>query len=103
MNPTDDEQAELLKAKITGETAKIPWRELQRFFAQGRAIAVAEGVDLVEVAGAITEDQADAVKTWMESGKLDNVSDEQALAWFEADALVWAVVIRPWVLVQSAE
>jgi hypothetical protein len=92
-----------LAAKLTTETAKIPWRELQRFFAQGRVIHVAAGLDLVDVAARISEDQAEQVEAWMGAGELSRVSDEQARRWIDADALVWAVVIRPWVLVQSVE
>ncbi|MEI6545293.1 MAG: DUF2288 family protein [Methylococcales bacterium] len=29
------------------------------------------------------------------------VSDQQALAWLEVDADVWAVVVKPWILVQT--
>ena len=92
-----------LQAKLNGETAKIPWRELQRFFAQGRAIRVAAGLDLIEVATSFTQDRAERVQSWTDSGKIDAVSDDLARAWFEADALVWAVVVRPWVLVQPVE
>jgi hypothetical protein len=30
------------------------------------------------------------------------VSDEQALAWYAANTLLWAVVAAPWVLVQES-
>jgi hypothetical protein len=36
----------------------------------------------------------------MAAGKFGKVSDEQATVWYESDALLWAVVISPWVLVQ---
>ncbi|WP_156491762.1 DUF2288 family protein, partial [Oleiphilus sp. HI0123] len=29
------------------------------------------------------------------------VSDDQALAWYEADAELWTLVIKPWILVQA--
>lgn len=89
-----------LNNKINLETAQIRWHELQRFFASGSAIAVAPSLDLTNVASVIAEDNAAQLKTWMESGEVDTVTDQQALAWHEADALVWAVVIKPWVLVQ---
>jgi len=41
------------------------------------------------------------VREWMTASEIAQVRDEQALAWFEADALVWAVVARPYVFVQS--
>ena len=33
--------------------------------------------------------------------EVTSVSDTQALAWYEDDALLWAVVAAPWVLVQD--
>jgi hypothetical protein len=94
------EDPHLLAAKLTAETAKIPWRELQRFFAQGRAIQVAPSLDLIDVAARIADDDAEQVEAWMNAGKVEPVSDHQARQWIDADALVWAVVVRPWVLVQ---
>jgi hypothetical protein len=99
--PSDESQ--LLKEKLTGEMSTIPWRELQRFFAQGRAVLVAPGLDLIEVAILISEDRVERIKHLMDDGRIDAVSDTQARAWFEADALVWAVVVRPWVLVQAVQ
>jgi len=97
--PTKDPH--LLAAKLSAETAKIPWRELQRFFAQGRAIQVAPSLDLIDVAARIGGDDAGQVEAWMNAGKVKRVSDQQARQWIDADVLVWAVVVRPWVLVQA--
>ncbi len=91
------------RARLNLETAQIAWREMQRFFASGVAIAVSADLDLVEVAYQISQDNAAQVSTWLESGQIARVSDEQALAWHEADALVWAVVARPYVLVQASK
>ncbi len=88
------------RARINAETAKIAWRELQRFFAQGNAVAVAPELDLVEVALQMSADNRDQVEIWMQNGRIGPVSDAQALEWLEANALVWSVVVRPWVLVQ---
>lgn len=93
---------EILRAKINLETSKIAWQELQRFFAGGKALLVSVDLDLVEAACQISEDNAEQIQQWMASGKLAPVPDAQARAWLKADALVWAVVVRPWVLVQSA-
>lgn len=86
--------------RINLETAQIHWHELQRFFASGNAIAVDPTLDLTYVAAQIAADNATQLKQWMEAGLVDAVKDTQALQWYEADALVWAVVIKPWVLVQ---
>jgi hypothetical protein len=96
-----NEDSQLLQAKLTTETAKIPWRELQRYFAMGRAIQVAGGIDLVRLAVWITQDRSGDVQALMDRREIGPVSDDQARDWFDADASVWAVVVRPWVLVQS--
>ncbi|MEK7811884.1 MAG: DUF2288 domain-containing protein [Pseudomonadota bacterium] len=91
------------RAQLNMETAQIAWRELQRFFASGVAISVSADLDLVEVAYQISGDNAAQVSIWLNSGQIARVSDEQALAWHEADASVWAVVAKPYVLVQATK
>ena len=86
--------------KINAETAQIHWHELQRFFASGNAIAVDSSLDLTHVAAQIAEDNATLIKQWMEQGLVDAVKDSQAQQWYEENSLLWAVVIKPWVLVQ---
>lgn len=100
---TASNQQEIFRAKVNLETSQIPWKELQRFFASGSALVVAEDLDLVEVAFQMSEDNAAQIRQWMEAGKFGKVSDAQAAAWYEADALMWAVVVSPWVLVQPAQ
>lgn len=90
-----------LEQQLNLETAQIHWRELQRFFASGNAIAVDPSLNLTHVAAQIASDNATQLKQWMEAGLVDAVKDSQALQWYEADALVWAVVIKPWVLIQA--
>ena len=92
---------EFFRVRINGETAKIPWCELQRFFAAGKLRLVAPGLDLVEVAYALQQDDMESVRAWVDNEELGTVSDEQAREWFEQDALLWAVVVKPWVLVQD--
>lgn len=92
----------LLKDKLNLETAQIEWKALERDFAAGRVVSVHQSLDLLDVAKAFAEDNSRLVKDWMDAKQVHAVSDEQALAWSQADADVWAVVIRPWVLVQAS-
>ncbi len=94
---------EVSRAKVNLETARIAWHELQRFFASGAAIYVSPDLDLVEVAFQISEDNKAQVLAWMETKQIAPVTDAQALAWHEADADMWAVVVSPYVLVQPVE
>ncbi|MDZ4218549.1 MAG: DUF2288 domain-containing protein [Methylobacter sp.] len=93
-------QQEIDRINVNLETSRIAWKELQRFFASGAAIFVSADLDLVEVAVQISKDNKAQIAKWMDAGQLARVSDAQALAWYEGDAEVWAVVARPYVLVQ---
>lgn len=95
------QERELERAKIVTETAKIPWQELQRFFAAGKVMWVSSDLDLVDVACALQQDDVASVQHWTESGQLAPARDEQARHWVDDDALLWAVVVKPWVLVQE--
>ncbi|RYY73170.1 MAG: DUF2288 domain-containing protein [Gammaproteobacteria bacterium] len=92
-----------LAKELLLETAQIAWHELQRFFASGNAIAVDKSLDLIHVATQITTDNAKQIKSWMDAGLVDAVKDSQAKIWYEQDALVWALVVKPWVLVQQKD
>jgi hypothetical protein len=95
------QERELERAKIVSETAKIPWLELQRFFAAGKVMLVAAELDLVDVAYAFQLDDIEQVKTWTKNQQVSPVNDDQAKQWVADDASLWAVVIKPWVLVQT--
>ncbi|WP_428240993.1 DUF2288 domain-containing protein [Gynuella sp.] len=88
-------------AVLNREAAKISWRELQVFFASGKTIYVSPDLDLLEVAVALKRDDADKVRHWQSEGMVGVVTDEQALEWYQADSLLWSVVIKPFVLVQD--
>lgn len=92
---------ELNRARINSETGKIPWLELQRFFANGSTLYLDSELDLVEVACAFLEDDVESVKAWTDQGRLAAVSDSQAKNWVAGDESLWAVVVKPWVLVQE--
>ena len=89
-----------LRIKINRETARLPWSELERHFAQGTVIYVSEELDLVDVALRISHDDKASIARWMADGKVTKVSDAQAQAWTEADASLWTSVVSPFVLVQ---
>ena len=95
-----NDPSEVLRAALNAETAKVPWHELQRHFARGVVVKVSPGVDLVGVAVAMAQDDAPSIERWMGSGEIARASAEDAQAWHEANATLWAVVAAPWVLVQ---
>ena len=92
-NPPDRESLE-------AEAGDIAWVELQRFFAAGRVIAVSADLDLIEVAFECAADNLTRFDDWTQAGRVGPVTDEQAREWLDANALMRAVVVKPWVLVQ---
>lgn len=98
---TPDYQHKLAHARLNQETAQMPWHELLRYFASGTVIVVSNDLDLVDVAARMSIDDKASVEQWLSENRLAKVTDEQAKAWLEADAALWTVVVRPWILVQQ--
>lgn len=96
----NDKQQEL-RAKLNGETSRMQWSALMRFFAAGTVIAVADTLDLIDVAASIASDDKTTVAQWMAQGLLGKVTDEQASEWVTTDPALWTVVVKPWILVQE--
>jgi len=92
-----------VKQQIVGETSKIAWKELQYFFASGMAVFVSDELDLVDVASCFVDDNKAMVEKWMQENQVMPVPDDQAKIWYSNDAIVWAVVVKPWVLVQQVK
>lgn len=89
------------RAKLNLETAHIPWRDLQTYYARGQVVFVSETLDLLEVGEALAADDKARFEQWMADGTVGEVPVVRAQAWYEAEAELWAVVIAPWVLVQD--
>ena len=92
-----------LRDKLLGETARISWLELQRFFAQGKVIQVDPALDLVEIAVYFAEDNSDKVEPLIVESLISVPGDEQAQRWFDSNAELWSVVVAPFVLVQDKD
>lgn len=91
----------LLRTEYHKQTARIRWHELQTWYARGSVIRVDGTMNLVEVAVQLGLDNAARFEQWISEGSVAPVSDDQALAWYEVNEELWAVVAAPWVLVQQ--
>ena len=100
MNPHDPLSLEL-RTQFNAETGKLGWNELERHFARGVVVWVASDLDLVEVAAAFARDDKPAVERWLTEGRVVRAASEHAERWHREQALFWAVVAAPWVLVQE--
>jgi hypothetical protein len=90
-----------LHTKVNRETARVAWSELIKHFASGTVIWVADELDLIDVAVRIAHDDKASVTAWMTAGQIAKVSDEQAQRWTDTDAVLWASVVSPFILVQQ--
>ena len=95
-----ESREDLLRREYLGQTARIPWRELQTHYARGSVVLVAPELDLVEVAVQLGLDNTAQFQQWIDSGQVAAPDDDRARAWHQADQELWAVVAAPWVLVQ---
>lgn len=82
-----------LYTQLLGETAKIDWCDLERFFAQGKLLS--------SVAEAIVADQAEQVTRWLAAGHVARMPSETAQDYASRKPELWAVVVSPWVCVQE--
>lgn len=89
-----------LRQELNLETAQIAWRELQYFFAAGAVISVARDLDLIEVALQLSRDNKAQFEQWLTQDRVHLVQDDEAKQWWDSDAQLWSVVVKPWVLVQ---
>lgn len=90
-----------LRSKLNAETAQIPWQNLAPFFARGQLLKVSGSLNLLDAAVAVAEDQASQIQQWQKSGLLVVAEDADAIAWQAKNTVLWAVVVRPFVLVQQ--
>ncbi|QLQ03944.1 MAG: DUF2288 domain-containing protein [Thiobacillus sp.] len=96
MTPSD-----ILRAKLNLETAQLTWPELERHFARGDIIKVATGMDLVDTALHVAENNAATVQAWLADGRIARAELSDAEDWHARQPMFWAVVVAPWVLVQE--
>ncbi len=94
---------ELARAKLNSETARIPWKELQRHFASGHTLYIDPELDLIEVGYRMERDDAERIGAWMDSGLIRAVENDEARRWYNDDAELWCCVVRPWVLLQPVD
>lgn len=92
---------ELLRSKIISDTATIEWSALLGLFAKGLVIWVKPEMDLIEVAIACHYDDAQSINDWMDRKDIQVMPDDIAKQWLDQNQLIWATVVKPWVLVQA--
>ena len=102
MTAAADDQV-TLEQRLQNEAGVIGWRDLERHFARGAILVLAEELDIVVVGQAIVRDEAASVERWTTEGKLRRATMEDAAQWHATGERFRALVVAPWVLVQPGE
>lgn len=89
--------------KLMGETALIAWSDLLPFFAAGNVINIANNLDMVTVAYHLVKDNKAQFEQWQAASLIHPVTDTQAKNWLDTGTTLWALVVKPWVLVQEQD
>jgi len=103
MSETEITSQQLIRGKLNSETARMPWKELQRYFAGGYTLFVSLELDLIDVAYQFEQDNAQQIERWLNDNLIHQVSNDQAREWYNNDSVLWACVVRPWVLLQHSD
>jgi hypothetical protein len=86
---------------LAEQAGVIDWPALQRHFARGVVVVVAEGIDLLEAAQCFARDDAAIVAAWIEAGHIAKATEDHARHWQATPPALRAIVLAPWVLVQQ--
>ncbi|MEW4983829.1 MAG: DUF2288 domain-containing protein [Cycloclasticus sp.] len=86
---------------LHAETAAIEWKDLERFFARGNLLRVANDLDLVDAAVEMANDNKPVIEQWVAENRLSGVSNDEAKLWSDGNSELWSVIVLPWILVQQ--
>jgi hypothetical protein len=89
-----------LQEKLNLETALIPWKDLELFFAKGHLLIVDHECDLIHVASQIGSHQIDAIESLIYKNLIQFATPRWIKKNCSETTLFWAVVIAPYVFVQ---
>ena len=89
-----------LKTKLNLETGMISWKELEVFFAKGILLQLDKGVDLVETAKQMADDDSESIEPLVKQEKLKYPDIEWVKANCQPSTQLWCVVVAPYVICQ---
>ena len=96
-----DTPPQTLREKIASEIQVVAWDAFEDHLKRSALILVGCDLDLVDVAWAISEDQAAIVSEWIETDSIRKPSEEEIATYQkEAEIEFRFVIVQPFVLAQ---
>lgn len=85
------------------DLATVSWKDLRIHLQRDAIIIVEPGLDLLEVAVAVAEDNKLKVAAWIAGGELQKPTDEQLECWETLlDKPFQVLIVQPFILIQDA-
>lgn len=89
------------RQELQQECAAISYSEIERFFAKGMLVLVANDANIIDVALQVQADDTKALELLISQKKVIRVHDEHAIKWSQENSQLLAVTAVPWLLVQE--
>ena len=84
------------------DLAEVFWKDLRIHLQRDSIILVDTGLDLIDVAVAVAEDNKQQVDSWISTEKLTKPSAEQVTAWeTQLDKPFRMLIVQPFILSQA--
>lgn len=82
---------------------RVPWKLLQPQALKDMYILVSSDLDLVQTAYEVVSDNADLIKSWIETRKLSKPTRDQIYDWSQSpDKTFRTLIAHPYVLIQES-
>jgi hypothetical protein len=93
---------EALRIKLAERVGPVFFSDLKAHLERDAVIVIAPGVELLEVAVAVANDDAEHVQKWIGNGTMRKPSLAERANWPSDEGRKWlAVIVQPFVLVQD--
>jgi len=93
--------SDALRAHLSNEVHRVDWKPLSPHAKRGALVLVDARLDLVDVALAIANDDAERVRQWMDARQLLKPTEDQIARWKgEAEERFTVLIVQPYVLAQ---
>jgi len=90
-----------LSERFKTDLAEVPWKDLRIHLQRDAIIIVADELDLVETAVAVTDDDKKNIEKWIAAGQLVKPTKEQVETWeTELEKPFRVLIVQPFILVQ---
>ena len=87
--------------KLEKYTGVVDWEYLQPHFESGALIYVDIGLSITKVGQALADDDKEKIEAWLKSGDLVKPSEPHQKWWQENPQQFTALVVSPFVLIQT--